>query len=88
LARKKTGIDVASVTARLMGIADRAEKDGKGPMLSIARAALMDAAKLNGLTTAATKPQGPTLEDLLAQIAQAEEPEGPDERGDADTAEG
>ena len=88
VACEKTDFDVASVTARLLAIADKGQADGTGPTLSVARAALMDAARLNGLTAAAQKPSGPTLEDMLAQIAQAEEPEGANEPGDGEAAEG
>ena len=59
-------LSVASITARLLAIAAQGEADGKGAMLSLARAALMDAAKLNGLT--GEKRAGPALEDLLDQL--------------------
>lgn len=42
-------ISIASVTARLERIADKAEAMGDSAGLSVARAAMMDAAKLNGL---------------------------------------
>lgn len=46
----RTEITVASVTDRLLKIAEKAEDDKMGsPGLAVARAALMDAAKLNGL---------------------------------------
>lgn len=48
-AAKRTEITVESVTKRLLAIADKGEKMAGGPGLSVARAALMDAAKLNGL---------------------------------------
>lgn len=44
-----TRISVAAITERLLSIAEKGEKDGAAPMLAVARAALMDAAKLNGL---------------------------------------
>jgi phage terminase small subunit len=44
-----TQMTVASVTARLLGIAAKAEEIDTAPGLSVARAAVMDAAKLNGL---------------------------------------
>lgn len=42
-------ISVASITADLLRIAEKSEKLGEAPGLSVARAAMMDAAKLNGL---------------------------------------
>lgn len=42
-------ITVASITERLLAIAEKAESKDEAPMLSVARASLMDAAKLNGL---------------------------------------
>lgn len=45
----RTEITVASVTERLLAIATKGELSGDAPMLAVARASLMDAAKLNGL---------------------------------------
>lgn len=45
----RTEITVASVTERLLAIATKAECKSEAPMLQVARASLMDAAKLNGL---------------------------------------
>ena len=45
----RTEISVASITERLLAIATKAEGKDEAPMLSVARASLMDAAKLNGL---------------------------------------
>lgn len=42
-------ISVAELTARLLNIAAKGEATDDAPMLSVARASLMDAAKLNGL---------------------------------------
>ena len=42
-------ITVADITDRLLAIATKAETSEDAPMLQAARAALMDAAKLNGL---------------------------------------
>jgi len=42
-------ITVADITDRLLAIASKAEMSDDAPMLQAARAALMDAAKLNGL---------------------------------------
>jgi len=45
----RTEITVASITDRLLAIATKGEAATDAPMLSVARASLMDAAKLNGL---------------------------------------
>lgn len=45
----RTEITVADITARLLAIAAKGEAKDDAPMLSVARASLMDAAKLNGL---------------------------------------
>lgn len=71
-AAAKTGITVASITERLLGLADVAEKTGistdeetgeivgsSSKHLSVARAALMDAAKLNGLVVERGEYSGP-----------------------------
>lgn len=42
-------ITVADITERLLAIATKGEKATEAAMLSVARASLMDAAKLNGL---------------------------------------
>ena len=48
-AAKRTEITVANITDRLLAIAAKGEVSADAPMLSVARASLMDAAKLNGL---------------------------------------
>lgn len=48
-AAARVEVTVASITERLLRIADKGEATKSAPMLSVARAALMDAAKLNGL---------------------------------------
>lgn len=48
-AAARTEITVASITDRLLAIAAKGEGQSDAPMLSVARASLMDAAKLNGL---------------------------------------
>lgn len=48
-AAERTEITVASITDRLLAIAAKGESSNDAPKLSVARAALMDAAKLNGL---------------------------------------
>jgi len=48
-AATRTEITVASITERLLAIATKGEQSGDAPLLAVARASLMDAAKLNGL---------------------------------------
>lgn len=49
-AANRTEVSVASITERLLKIAENGETEAKNPaMLAVARASLMDAAKLNGL---------------------------------------
>lgn len=48
-AAERTEITVAAITNRLLNIATAAENSKDAPMLQVARASLMDAAKLNGL---------------------------------------
>lgn len=48
-AAARTEITVASITERLLAIATKGEAADDAPLLSVGRAALMDAAKLNGL---------------------------------------
>ncbi|WP_453977332.1 terminase small subunit [Brevundimonas sp. Marseille-Q4549] len=45
----RTEITVASITERLLAIASKGEASKDAPLLAVARASLMDAAKLNGL---------------------------------------
>jgi hypothetical protein len=45
----RTEITVANITERLLAIAQKGEASSDAPLLSVARASLMDAAKLNGL---------------------------------------
>jgi phage terminase small subunit len=45
----KTELTVASITERLIRIADEAQALGEASGLAVARASMMDAAKLNGL---------------------------------------
>lgn len=48
-AAEKAVITIESLTDRLLKIAEKGENKEDAPMLSVARASLMDAAKLNGL---------------------------------------
>lgn len=58
-AAARTEITIADITTRLMGIANKAEEGGDAPMLSVARASLMDVAKLNGLVIEKGQISGP-----------------------------
>ena len=71
-AAKRTEITVASITKRLLSIAAKGEKTNEAPMLSVARASLMDAAKLNGLVIEkqehAGKDGGPITSELTVKF--------------------
>jgi len=67
-AAERTGITVASITERLLSIAAKGEGSSDAPMLSVARAALMDAAKLNGLVVEKSLSAQTSVEDLLDQL--------------------
>ena len=58
-AAARTEITVAGITERLLNIAAKGEKSSDAPMLSVARASLMDAAKLNGLVIDKGQISGP-----------------------------
>lgn len=58
-AAKRTEISVASITERLLAIAAKGEGSSDAPMLGVARASLMDAAKLNGLVIDKAALSGP-----------------------------
>lgn len=64
----RTEVTVADLTSRLLAIAKKGEETSEAPMLSVARAAIMDAAKLNGLVLDKTARADTTLEDLLDAI--------------------
>lgn len=66
----RTEISIASVTERLLAIADKAEKLAEAPGLGVARAALMDAAKLNGLVVDTTERVVRTPEERAARLAE------------------
>lgn len=55
----RTEITVASITERLLAIAAKGEGSAEAPLLSVARASLMDAAKLNGLVVEKQEHAGP-----------------------------
>ena len=60
-------VSVAGITARLLAIASVGEREATAPMLSVARASLMDAAKLNGLVVDQSK-----ADDTLKVVIQDE----------------
>lgn len=65
----RTEITVAGITDRLLAIAQKGEAKAENPaMLAVARASLMDAAKLNGLVVDKTVTATTTLEELLDRI--------------------
>ncbi|MET3925635.1 terminase small subunit [Devosia sp. 2618] len=67
-AAERAVVTVASITDRLLNIATKPEKSSDAPMLSVARAALMDAAKLNGLVVEKNLSAQTSVEDLLDQL--------------------
>jgi hypothetical protein len=48
-AAEKAVVTIEDITARLLKIAEKGEASKDAPLLAVARASLMDAAKLNGL---------------------------------------
>lgn len=79
LAAKRTVVTVENITQRLLKIAEKGEGAADAPLLSVARASLMDAAKLNGLIvdrakvgldlSGATEEELEILERLFARSA-------------------
>jgi len=65
---ERTVLTVASLTERLLKIAEKGEAAADAPLLSVARAALMDAAKLNGLIVEKSLTAQTSVEDLLDQL--------------------
>lgn len=65
----RTEISVASITERLLAIATKAEGKDEAPMLSVARASLMDAAKLNGLVVDRNEHAGPNGAPIQTEAA-------------------
>lgn len=55
VAAQRTEVTVASITDRLLAIARKGEASEDAPLLAVARASLMDAAKLNGLVIERSK---------------------------------
>jgi len=67
-AATRVEISVATITANLMRIADKAEQLSESSGLSVARAAQMDVAKLNGLVIDKSLKAETSLEDLLDRL--------------------
>ena len=65
---EKTVLTVADLTDRLLAIAAKGEGSNEAPLLSVARASLMDAAKLNGLIVDKALTAQTSVEDLLDQL--------------------
>lgn len=65
---EKTQLTVLSISTRLLTIADKAEALDSAPGMSVARQALMDAAKLNGLVVDTSEVLTRTPEDRAARI--------------------
>lgn len=72
-AAEKAVVTVEGITDRLLKIAEKGEKSKNAALLSVARASLMDAAKLNGLVTdkhdlrsgdGSMSPKGRTLDEF------------------------
>lgn len=82
-------ISVASITERLLAIAAKGEASRDAPLLSVARASLMDAARLNGLvvekseTTLTDKRAAEMSEEELLAIAAGSRPGTPSPPGRA-----
>lgn len=67
-AAARTEITVAGITERLLNIAAKGEASSDAPLLSVARASLMDAAKLNGLVIEKKELAGPDGGPINASI--------------------
>lgn len=67
-------VSLAMLTEKLLAIAAKGEALGGAPGLAVARAALMDAAKLNGLVVERSVQAQVRVEDLLAELDRIAEP--------------
>lgn len=61
-------VTIASLTADLMRLREKGEALGEASGLSVARASVMDIAKLNGLVVDKSLTAATTVEDLLDQL--------------------
>lgn len=66
---EKTELTVASITTRLLTIADKSESLDSAPGMSVARQSLMDAAKLNGLVVESSEIITRSPEERAARLA-------------------
>lgn len=71
---KRTEMTVAGITEKLLAIAEKAEGSADAPLLSVARASYMDAAKLNGLVIDKIKAETVNRTSLISDrpISEAE----------------
>jgi phage terminase small subunit len=68
----KTELTIASITERLLQIADKGEALGEASGLAVARASMMDAAKINGLIVERSENVN-INHDISAELPTAEE---------------
>lgn len=66
---ERVELTVASVTAKLLAIAEKAETLDSAPGMNVARQSLMDAAKLNGLVVETTEQVVRSPEERAARLA-------------------
>lgn len=69
----RTEVTVASITDRLLAIATKAEAKDDAAMLGVARASLMDAAKLNGLVVDKSEARAETVQRIISDTPQTED---------------
>lgn len=72
-AATRTEISVASITERLLAIATKGEESREAAMLAVARASLMDAAKLNGLVIEKSEALVDQVQRIISDKPQTEE---------------
>lgn len=69
----RTEVTVASITDRLLAIATKGETSDEAALLAVARASLMDAAKLNGLVVEKVKAETTNRTALISDRPLTEE---------------
>ena len=69
----RSEITVASITERLLEIARMGEASGEASMLAVARASLMDAAKLNGLVVDKSEARSEQVQRIISDRPQTDE---------------
>ncbi len=69
----RTEVTVASITDRLLAIAAKGEAKEDASMLGVARAALMDAAKLNGLVVDKSEQTAESVQRIISDKPQTDE---------------